>query len=73
MANFEPLLRGQCYSSNVNHCVHSSFDQRSLGPRNEVRSVNLAERLVGSEAGTFLFICNALTHWATLPKLGFSR
>ena len=40
---------------------------------NKVGFVNLAECLVGFESGTFLLICNVLTHWATLLKLGYSR
>ena len=43
------------------------------GPRNKVGPLKLAERQVGFEPGIFLFICNALTHWATLSKLEFSR
>ena len=50
----------------------SSFDLQVRGPHNEVGLLKLAERLVMFQPGTFLFICNALTHWATLPKLGFS-
>ena len=42
-------------------------------PCNKVGSVNLTEHLVGFEQGTFQFICNILTHWATAPKLMFSR
>ena len=40
---------------------------------NKVEFLNLAESLVGIEPGTFLFICNALTHWAILSKLVYSR
>ena len=31
MANFGPLLRGQCHSRNVNHCAYSSFDLEVTG------------------------------------------
>ena len=41
------------------------------GPSNEVGFLNLPEPLVGFKAGSFLSICNALTNWATLGKLGF--
>ena len=73
LANFGPLLTGQCHSTDVNHCVYSSFELKVRGPPNEVGFLHLAERLVRLETGTFLLICNALIHWATLPKLGFSR
>ena len=46
---------------------------RSTEACNEVVSINLAHHLVGFEPGTFQFICNALTHWATLSKLEFLR
>ena len=43
------------------------------GPCSEVESLTLVEHLVGFEPGTFQIIGSALTQWATLPKLGFSR
>ena len=31
MANFRPLLRGQCHSPNDNHTVYSSFNPKVTG------------------------------------------
>ena len=71
MANFGPLLRGQCHSLNANHYIYSSFDWMvTRGPNNEVK---LAKLQAGFELGTFQSVCNALTHWVTLPELRFSR
>ena len=73
MANFGPLLRGQCHSPNANHYIYSDyiyFDWKvTRGPHNKIK---LAKHLLGFELGTFQFICNALTHWATLSEIRFS-
>ena len=73
MDNFGPLLRVPCHLPNANHSAYSSLNPRSLGPCNEIVSLNLAECLVGFEPETVLFICNTLICCATLPKLRFSR
>ena len=50
-----PLWRGQPHSPSVNHCVLHFRSQGHREPGNKVGSINLAERLVGFELGTFRF------------------
>ena len=50
-----PLLRGQPHSPYVNHCVLHIRPKDHRQPHSKVGSLNLVERLVGFEPGTFRF------------------
>ena len=59
MVSFEPLLRRQHYSPNVNNCVYSMFDQKVTGGSwDQVGSLSPGKHLIGFEPETFQFICD---------------
>ena len=55
-ANFGSLSRGQPHSPDVSQCVLNFWPEGHWEPRNEVGSLNLAERLAEFELGTFRFL-----------------